>query len=237
MATTKVPDSIEYPTSIVNTGEHPSSGLNIYQILDRISQEAGALAPEAKGGVPFAFRGIDGTVAHLSPLLRKYGVVIVPSVQQKSVTSAPSGNKVITTTDLTTDFTFYAPDGTYVIATTAGLANDFADRSTAQAQSVAFRVALLQTFALPTHSPEPEQTGVEPEAPTQARAQDTGPTPEEEERTKIEQGKAAIKKLAEEKGLNYLEIAREIKLPADYAGKLGELKKLYDEVAKREAAV
>ena len=48
-----------------------------------------------------------------------------------------------------------------ITATTGGLANDYADRSTAQAQSVAFRVALLQTFALPTHSPEPEQTGVE----------------------------------------------------------------------------
>lgn len=150
--------------------KHPSEGLNIYQIIDRISSEAGALAPEAKGGVPFAFRGIDGTVAHLSPFLRKYGVVVVPTVIQKEVTSAPSGNKVVTTTDLTTEFTFYAPDGTNLTATVAGLANDYSDRSSAQAQSVAFRVALLQTFALPTHSPEPEQTGVEPEAPKAAAA-------------------------------------------------------------------
>lgn len=145
--------------------KHPSEGLNIYQILDRVSQEAGALAPESKGGVPFAFRGIDGTVAHLSPPLRKYGVVVVPRVIQHDVSSNPSGNKVVTTSEITTEFTFYAPDGSSVVATTAGLANDFADRSAAQAQSVAFRIALLQVFALPTHSPEPEQTGVEREAP------------------------------------------------------------------------
>lgn len=162
-------------TAKVEPAPHPSEGLNIYQIIDRISAEAGALAPESKGGVPFAFRGIDGTVAHLSPFLRKYGVVVVPSVVQKDLLQAPSRDKVVTTTDLTTAFTFYAPDGTSITAVTAGLANDYADRSTAQAQSVAFRVALLQTFALPTHSPEPEQTGVEPEATKAAAPAATKP--------------------------------------------------------------
>lgn len=135
---------------------------NIYQIISAISEEAGALAPEKNGGVPFAFRGIDGTVAHLSPYLRKYGVVAVPTVLEHVVTARDlPGSKVITQSEVLTKFTFYAPDGSNVEVTTAGLAQDYADRSAAQAQSVAFRVALLQLFALPTHSKEPEVAGEE----------------------------------------------------------------------------
>lgn len=136
--------------------------MNIYQIISKIGQEAGALAPEKTGGVPFAFRGVDGTVAHLVPHLRKYGVITVPEVIDQQVTQREVGNnKTITQTQITTRFHFYAPDGTSVTATTAGLAQDYSDRSTSQAQSVAFRIALLQTFTLPTHDKEPELAGEE----------------------------------------------------------------------------
>lgn len=145
------------PDEPVETVEH---NLNIVQLISLISKEAGALAPEAKGGVPFPFRGIDGTINHLSPYLQKYGVVVVPRVIKAVTTPNAVGNRTVKTTEVETEFTFYAPDmQTSVTATTAGLADDFADRSAAQAQSVAYRIALLQTFTLPTQSPEPEQTG------------------------------------------------------------------------------
>lgn len=134
----------------------------IIEILNTISEEAGALAPERSGGVPFAFRGVDQVVGHLSPLLKKHGVVIVPEVVDRVTSTREIGNsKAITQTDLLTKFTFYAPDGSSVSATTAGLAQDYADRSAAQAQSVAFRVALLQVFKLPTTDKEPELAGEE----------------------------------------------------------------------------
>jgi len=162
--------------------------MNIYQLLNLISTEAGALAPASKPGVQFPFRGVDAVVSHVSPFLRKYGIIVIPTVLSSAVASNPSGNKVVTTTEILTKFTFYAPDGSSVDATVAGLANDYSDRSTAQAQSVAFRIALLQTFALPTQSPEPEQTGVEREVTREpdrvvtagtAAAAPTGPTPKE----------------------------------------------------------
>lgn len=144
-------------TPEVETVEHD---LNIVQLISLISKEAGALAPESKGGVPFPFRGVDGTVNHLAPFLQRYGVVVVPRVIKAVTTPNAVGNRTVKTTEVETEFTFYAPDmKTSVTATTAGLADDFADRSAAQAQSVAYRIALLQTFTLPTQSPEPEQTG------------------------------------------------------------------------------
>jgi hypothetical protein len=137
----------------------PEPPKNIYQLISLISAEAGALEPTTKQGVPFPFRGVDGVVNHLSPILRKHGVITVPEVLSAIVTPREVGQRVVKTTEVVTRFHFYAPDGTSVSATTAGLADDFADRSTAQAQSVAYRIALLQTFTLPTQSPEPEQTG------------------------------------------------------------------------------
>lgn len=132
---------------------------SIVELISIISKEAGALAPESKGGVPFPFRGVDGTVNHLAPKLQKYGVIVVPEVLSAITTPNAVGNRTVKTSEVTTRFTFYAPDGSYIQATTAGLADDFADRSVAQAQSVAYRIALLQTFSLPTQSPEPEESG------------------------------------------------------------------------------
>lgn len=137
--------------------EEPS--LNIYERIAAISKEAGALAPESKGGVPFAFRGIDGTVAHLTPFLEKYGVFLAPTILDKTVSEREVGNRVVKTTDLTVEWAVYGPEGLGFTFSTAGLADDFADRSTAQASSVAYRIALLQLFHLPTHSREPEETG------------------------------------------------------------------------------
>lgn len=157
-------------TAAAKAEANPAEGLNIYQIISKISDEAGALAPtKADGsGLAFAFRGVDAVVAHVAPFLNKYGVIVVPEVLDRKTTARDLVNrdgslngKAVTQTDLVTKFTFYAPDGSSVSATTIGLAQDYADRSAAQAQSVAFRVAILQTFHLPTHDKEPEVAGEE----------------------------------------------------------------------------
>lgn len=133
---------------------------NIIELITEVKRKAGALGKDQTSGVPFPFRGIDGTVNHLAKHVEEAGIVVVPHVDSHVVTErSPDGKRVVKTSQVETSFTFYAPDGSSITAKTAGLADDFADRSSAQAQSVAFRVALLQTFFLPTQSPEPEQTG------------------------------------------------------------------------------
>jgi|SRR5690606_4808559 len=132
----------------------------IISLITEVKKKAGALSASRSDGVPFPFRGIDGTVNHLAKHVEDAGIVIVPNVLSHDVSErSPDGKRVVKTSKVVTEFTFYAPDGSSISATTTGLADDFADRSAAQAQSVAFRVALLQTFFLPTQSPEPEQTG------------------------------------------------------------------------------
>jgi hypothetical protein len=159
VAKTKVADE--------TTTEEVAKPLNIVQIISRISSEAGALAPLQGKGVPFPFRGIDGTVNHLAPLLQKYGVIVIPEVLEHLVSARePAPNRTLTQSEVTVKFTFYAPDGSSLSATTVGLAQDYSDRCAAQAQSVALRVALLQTFTLPTQMPEPEEIGEQVKAQT-----------------------------------------------------------------------
>lgn len=159
----------------------------IHAAISEISKDAGALAPQKQGaGVPFAFRGVDQVVSHLAPHLKAHGVIVTPEVLETTHTSRdvlkpngePSG-KVITQTELRTRFTFTAiEDGSSISAVTAGLAQDFADRSAAQAQSVAFRVALLQVFSLPTTDKEPEERSEEIiKGRAEIAAQPAGPRP------------------------------------------------------------
>lgn len=117
----------------------------VQRMLD-IANEVGVLEPSKSGGVPFAFRGVDATVAHLTPMLNKHGVLVVPTVDSHLVTQREAGSKVITKTEVEVTYTFYGKNGDTLTAKSAGQADDFADRSTAQAMSVAYRVALLQAF-------------------------------------------------------------------------------------------
>lgn len=166
--TTAAPATEELP-EVAIASEAVDPELTVIQRISRVQAEAGPLAPKKSGGVPFPFRGIDGTVNHLAPLLAKYGLVVVPSVIDRTVDRRPIGNKTLTATDVHTSFRVYGPDGKFIEGSTIGLAEDYADRSTAQAESVALRVFLLQTFFLPTQSPEPEQTGEEAQKETAAQ--------------------------------------------------------------------
>lgn len=177
-------------TTTAKTEDKPTS---IGAIISRISEEAGALhkSRAAGGGVPFEFRGIDAVINHLAPHMDKYGVFSTSRVTHKETTPRPlfdrEGNpngKAITQTDITVEYTFHAPDGSSVTTEVPGLAQDHADRSAAQAMSVAYRVALLQLFHLPTDSPEPEVSGEQTQeyiekntaAPSRGPARKAGPS-------------------------------------------------------------
>lgn len=140
-------------TAVIEPGQ-------IYGLITEVKKKAGALGKEKSQGINFPFRGIDGTINHLAPHLQDVGIITVPKLLSHELIKQEDAKKrIVTTSRVEVEYTFYAPDGSYVQATTAGEAQDYADRATAQSQSVAFRIALLQTFTLPTQSPEPEVTG------------------------------------------------------------------------------
>lgn len=139
--------------------EVESDERTIYQRILAIADEVGVVAAERTGGVPFAYRGVDQVVAALTPLLNKHGVFVVPvnafqTLEQRTLNE----RQTLTKSDLTVTYRFYGPAGDYVEAQVPGQSDDFADRSTAQAMSVAFRILLLQTFHIAAFGNEEEQS-------------------------------------------------------------------------------
>jgi hypothetical protein len=134
----------------------PDNRTVIQRIL-AVAAEVGVLAPERSGGVPFAFRGVDATVSKLTPLLNKHQVFIAPTqvVQELTQRDVPGG-KVVTKADLVVHYRAYGAAGDHLDFQVPGQADDFADRSTAQAMSVAFRILLLQVFHIAANGNEEE---------------------------------------------------------------------------------
>lgn len=108
----------------------------------------------------FNFRGIDGTVNALGPVMRKHGLVVMPfqqSIRHEQVTAR--GGSTMNSVLVEVEYHFYGPGGINdkIVARTAGEAFDSGDKGTAKAMSVAFRTALLQGFALPTQERDPDE--------------------------------------------------------------------------------
>ena len=143
----------------------------IYAAMHNVMLEVKGLAKRDRNDHhKFHFRGIDATVNALGPALRDHGVVVTPNVTGVDyVQVTTSGGKPSTSCRVLVDYVFYAvADGSSIIATVAGESVDQGDKATPKAMSVAFRTALLQTFALPTDEIDPDAQSYEQERPAPA---------------------------------------------------------------------
>lgn len=137
--------------------------LNIIQIISKVTKEAGGLeaTQKAGSGIKFPYRGVDDVVTHLKAKLDEEGVIYTPRLISSNVSTREVGaGKAITQSDIVVEYTFHAPDGSTLTASAPGLAQDYADRSAAQAMSVALRTVLIQLFKLQANG-DPEAAGEE----------------------------------------------------------------------------
>jgi len=138
--------------------------LPIAQALSEIMKAVGGIAKKDRNQAQgFNFRGIDSVVNAVSPALQKFGVVIVPSVEEYDYQTVeigknrtPMGHVRVKVT-----YTFIGANGDSIQATVVGEAMDSGDKATAKAMSVAFRTALLQSLSLPTDEVDPDATSYE----------------------------------------------------------------------------
>lgn len=161
------------------TGETPT----VVQALSLVMADIGAVA---KSGVnqqqKFYFRGVDAVVNAASPAFRRRGVVVVPTLLEKSRTSSQTkSGSTLNVVEVTVKYTFHGPAGDSVCAVVAAEAFDSGDKATAKAMSVAFRTALLQTLALPTDEADPDadvyDATVQTAAPTAGAGQAAAAAP------------------------------------------------------------
>lgn len=118
----------------------------------------------------FNFRGIDAVVNAVGPVLRKHKVIVVPDVLSTdySVVATTTG-KASTACRVHVAYTFHGPAGDELRTTVIGEAWDHGDKATPKAMSVAFRTALLQALALPTHEADPDAHTYERDAVAEER--------------------------------------------------------------------
>ncbi len=112
-------------------------------------------SPAAK----FNFRGIDDVINAVNPALAKNGIFVAPELLEiERLDATTSGGKATRETRVHMCYRFYASDGSNVSVMVSGEAFDTSDKGTAKAFSVAYRIALLQVFAIPTDEPDPDST-------------------------------------------------------------------------------
>lgn len=113
-------------------------------------------------GTRYNFRGVDRTVNAFAPVLRRHGVLVIPTNVQASYRDFTNSNKKIQREcTVIVTWTIYGPKGDGFTAQTAGESLDSSDKGTAKAQSVALRVLLLTAGMVPTGDPDPDSANVD----------------------------------------------------------------------------
>jgi hypothetical protein len=119
----------------------------------------------------FSFRGIDDVMNAVGPVLRKHGVMVIPTKASASHRDVVTSNgKAQREATVIVSYTIYGPAGDSMPGESAGESADSGDKSTPQAMSVAYRTFLLQSLTLPTQQPDPDQHVMERAAPSRGKS-------------------------------------------------------------------
>lgn len=107
----------------------------------------------------FSFRGVDAVVNAVGPALREHGVIVAPDeIIESTATEYTTGrydtrmvNRVVRVR-----WSVIGPAGDSFTGESVGEAADAGDKAMSKAQSVAYRVFLLQALCIPTGDPDPD---------------------------------------------------------------------------------
>lgn len=149
--------------------------MNVYEALSCVMRDVQAVRKGERNNAPgqggFMFRGIDAVTNAVGPALRAHGVIVVPEVIESEYSVVESGQKrtLMSAVRLRVRFTWHGPEGDSVSCVTEGYAFDSGDKATSKAHSVAFRTAMIQTLALPTDEPDPDESSFERSQPADDR--------------------------------------------------------------------
>lgn len=132
--------------------------MKVNEAIVAVMERVGAVD---KGGYnaaqKFNFRGVDAVVNAVAPALKAEGVTVRPVdvvAEYRDSTNA-KGTAVVEVRGRVT-YEWVGPEGDALSTVVLSEARDFADKATAKFMSVAFRICLLQTLALPTDEADPD---------------------------------------------------------------------------------
>lgn len=149
----------------------PAGKPSVFELIARVMSEVQAVGKNDRNNQQgYNFRGIDAVINAAGPAFRKHGVVPVPMLEQATYRDVQtSTGKPSRECTVQVRYRFYGPAGDYVDAIVPGESMDFGDKGAPKAMSVAYRIALLQLLAIPTHEPEPDSQSYERDVPAAPR--------------------------------------------------------------------
>ena len=156
-------EDYEYLCSLINAEIKPIETKK--SVFELISLVQGDLAREGiskdrtNQKQNYKFRGIDDVYNALSSSMARHGLVCVPEVLEiiKDSEKKTSSGGTMQYFIVKIKYTFYAPNGDFVVAIMYGEAANSGDKGLSVASSVAYKYMAFQTFAIPTegdHDPE-----------------------------------------------------------------------------------
>lgn len=141
--------------------------------LARARRDMGTLAKSDQynqGGTRYSYRGVDRVVNATRPVLERHGILLVPyvsSYEQRDIPRQTGGRSGMSIVHM--EYWVYGPQGDHLPmpVRVIGEAMDTSDKDAAKAQSVAWRVALIQLLHIATGDPDPDSMRIDRgEAPT-----------------------------------------------------------------------
>lgn len=106
----------------------------------------------------YNFRGVDAVVNAVGPAMRQHNLLVLPGAETVEVERYQTKSQTIMkNATVRCTWTVRGPAGDEFKITTFGEAADSGDKAVTKAQSVAWRVALIQLFAIPTDEPDPDE--------------------------------------------------------------------------------
>lgn len=130
----------------------------------RVMREVGKIAKAQRNkDQNFNFRGIDDVVNTVAPVLRRHGVFIVPESvieirEERYETNRGTKMHGVITHE---EWRVWGPAGDSFTMQSVGQSSDAGDKAVSKAESVAYRVVLLQSLCIPTDETDPDATAHE----------------------------------------------------------------------------
>jgi hypothetical protein len=154
-----------FPVDILGPDEQQRP-LSIGEALTLVMNEVQAIRKagtyDDNRGTRYNFRGIDDVVNAVGPVLRKYGIRVIPRLLNRTLRDTKTGAGRDTREVLVeVEYTLKAPDGSLEVYVVPGESLDTSDKGTAKAMSVAYRILWLQALCIPTDDPDPDASHLE----------------------------------------------------------------------------
>ena len=137
----------------------PEDKLSVQAALNAVMRDVQVVRKDQRNKEQgFNFRGVDDVINAVGPKLREHRVIIAPV---KSRVVSTERYKTAKGTEMQgvvvrMDYSITGPDGDWLAASALGQSSDAGDKAIAKAQSVAYRVMLLQLLCIPTDEPDPD---------------------------------------------------------------------------------